>query len=95
QQQEQRQQQQQQQERLPPNKGGDDGSNVGPSTTDNAEHLLLPRIESAIREHTGGGMAATPSPEPWCAREEGCVALALRGDMPEMVRLASQCLELL
>ncbi|CAM9992893.1 unnamed protein product, partial [Ectocarpus sp. 12 AP-2014] len=82
-----------QQARLLPNKGGDDGASVGPSTT--AEHLLLPRIGSAIREQTGRRMAARPIPEPWFAKEAGCVALALREDMPEMVRLAFQCLELL
>eukprot|EP00752_Nemacystus_decipiens_P010771 g9583.t2 len=52
--------------------------------------------------HTGNGLdveadssTTTTGFNPWHTRKEGCVALALQGDMAEMARLASQCLELL
>lgn len=56
---------------------------------------------ACIREGKGGethacyGGRRRGKPDTWCVRRQGCVALALGGDVAEISRLASQCLELL
>lgn len=54
---------------------------VGTNTPGNTGHR-------GQRERQVGGIQS-------CQRSQGCVALALNGDVAELARLASQCLELL
>lgn len=61
---------------------------------------MLQRIDSEMNNSTGITRGRTEAPrteetEAWYGRRQGCVALALDGDVAEMARLASQCLELL
>lgn len=63
---------------------------------------MSPKPDVEILRQTSDGKLNTRGPrerqaggtEPYL-RSQGCVALALNGDVAELARLASQCLELL
>ncbi|CAN0153209.1 unnamed protein product, partial [Pylaiella littoralis] len=68
-----------------------------PPRSDSGDGIQAQTGQGAREESGGPGGCVTAmfEAEPWHTRGEGCVALALGGDMAELARLASQCLELL